>query len=167
MAELIDLVNTNGEIVERGVSRNDAERREGLYMQIVIAVIFNGLGQILVHERAATKQVNPGDVDHVCGGLLVGETPNLAAAREAKEELGVTVNGLRIIQQGVNPYNRYCYLLVGRTDDSPGDAELDPSEVAWAACYKPDELVEASESGRFTFVDGFFEDMQLALEAMK
>jgi 8-oxo-dGTP pyrophosphatase MutT (NUDIX family) len=166
MTELVDLVNVNGEIVERSVPRDDAEHRDGLHLQIVIAVIFNGLGQVLVHERAAIKRVNPGDVDHVCGGLWAGETPEQAAEREAQEEVGVIPNKLRIVRQGINPYNRYCYLMVGETDNNPG-TKLDPREVAWAAWHYPDELVEANASGRFTFVDGFFEDIEIALAEQK
>lgn len=57
-------------------------------MQIVIAVIFNSLGQVLVHRRAQTKRVNGGDIDHVCGGMRSGETPTDAARREAEGEVG-------------------------------------------------------------------------------
>lgn len=161
MSELVDLVNASGEIVERGVTRDDTEHRDGLHLQIVIAVVFNGLGQVLVHERAATKKVNPGDIDHVCGGILAGETPERAAVREAEEEVGVTLANLRMVRKGVNSYNRYCYLLVGKSDQEPA-AQLDPSEVAWAAYYEPSELAAANESGKLSFVDGFFEDMELA-----
>jgi len=163
MSELIDLVNRDGTVVKHSVVRDDAERYDGQYMQIVIAVITNGLGQVLVHERAKTKKVNPGDIDHVCGGILSGETPEDAVIREAKEEVGVIPKSLRIIRRGVNSYGRYCYLLHGVADElSP--KELDASEVSWAGYVSVDDLRAKNDSGELTFVGGFFEDLDTALD---
>lgn len=162
MSELIDLVNGEGEIIRPRVTRDDAEQYEGLHMQIVIAVITNGLGHVLVHQRAKTKRVNPGDIDHVCGGILSGETPEDAVRRESREETGIDPTDLKVMRQGVNPYNRYCYLLGGRSDDLPG-TNLDPQEVAWAAFMPVENLRAKNETGELTFVDGFFEDIEHAL----
>lgn len=159
MSELVDLVNRDGEIVRRAVERDDAEQYDGLHMQIVIAVITNGLGQVLVHERAKTKGVNPGDIDHVCGGILSGESPEAAAVREAKEEVGIEPKNLKVVREGVNPYGRYCYLLRGESDELP-PAELDAAEVTWAAYYPIDELRTKNKSSELTFVDGFFDDIE-------
>lgn len=161
MTELIDLVNFSGEIVERSVPRDDAKQHEDLYMQIVIAVIFNGLGKILVHERAKSKSVDGGKVDLVCGGLRSGETPEAGAIRETQEETGVTPKNLRVIRKGVNQYGRFCHLLVGQSNEDPS-AELDPKEAAWAKYYSPQELAEAEKFGKMTFVEGFFEDIEQA-----
>lgn len=154
----MDLVNSDGIIMERAVSRDDADNYDGLYMQIVIAVIRNGAGDILVHERAGVKDVNPGYIDHVCGGVLSGELPKPAAAREALEEVGVTPNNLEIVRKGLNPYRRYCYLLSGESDELP-PANLDAREVAWAGYFSVEELNAKNDSGEFTFVGGFFEDI--------
>jgi len=160
MSELIDLVNSNGEIAQRAIERDDADKYNDLYMQIVIAVVKNGRGEVLVHQRAKTKRVNPGDIDHVCGGILSGETPEDAAIREAKEEVGIKPDKLEIVRQGINTYGRYCYLLSGFSEAQPG-SELNPLEVEWAAYYPVETLQAKNESGEFTFVDGFFEDIEL------
>jgi 8-oxo-dGTP pyrophosphatase MutT (NUDIX family) len=162
MSELIDLVNIDGEIQRRAVSRDDADSYIGLYMQIVIAVVTNGLGHVLVHERSMTKSVNPGHIDHVCGGILAGEDPLTAAKREAKEEVGIEPENLKVVRRGVNIYGRYCYLLSGISEIEPPEM-LDSSEVSWAKYMSVEDLRVKGKSGEFKFVDGFFEDIEIAL----
>lgn len=161
-SERIDLVNSSGDIVKTDVERDDAAHYDGLYMQIIIAVIRNKKGEYLVHQRAHTKKVNPGDIDHVCGGMHAGETPEDATKREATEEGGVHIAEATVVRAGVNEYNRWRYLVTAYTDDEPDIALTDPSEVAAVGFYSYDELKAKQASGEFTFVDGFFEDIELA-----
>ncbi len=162
-SERIDLVNSSGEIVRRDVERDDAAHYDGLHMQIIIAIIRNAKGEFLVHERAHTKKVNPGDIDHVCGGMHAGETPEEATTREALEEGGVHLSEATVIWAGINEYNRWRYLVVAFTDDSPDISLTDPSEVASAGFYSYDDLRAKQQSGQFTFVNGFFEDIDLVM----
>lgn len=159
MAELIDLVDKTGKVIKIAVTRDDLARYPDLHMQIVIVVLRRG-EDVLVHARSLKKKVNPGDIDHVCGGILSGETPADAAIREAYEETGVKPKSLRIVAQGVNEYSRYRYLLVGESEDEPSVQE--PDEVEWVGYIHPDQLFQKSESGELTFVDGFFDDLSLA-----
>ncbi len=163
MPELIDLVNSDGVIVERAVPRNDLARYDNLYMQVAIVVIRNSLGAVLVHERAAVKPVAGGKVDHVCGGVKSGKTPEWTALDEAMDEVHVKPDNLRKVWTGLNVYDRYCHLFVGDSEYTPTPDELDPKEVAWAAYYQPDELRAKEKSGELEFVDCFFEDLDHAL----
>jgi 8-oxo-dGTP pyrophosphatase MutT (NUDIX family) len=159
MSELIDLVNSHGVVVKSGVTRDDATDYQDTFMQIVIAVIRNAAGEFLVHKRSMAKHVNPGDIDHVCGGIHSGETPEASVAREALEEGGVRLHTLNVVRQGINQYNRYCYLVEGYTADTPDISQLDPQEVEWVAFHPYQTLMQGKASGIFTFVDGFFEDI--------
>lgn len=163
MTETVDLVNGEGHVVKRAVPRQDAGRYEGLYLSIVIVVIFNGIGQILIHRRSLSKDVNPGDIDHVCGAVVSGETPHQAAHRETREELGVSLRSLHVLHRGINPYDRYRYLFMGETNESPRRDEIDPAEVDWVGYEHPAALIAKRESGELTFIDGFFDDLDVAL----
>ncbi len=127
--ELVDLVDASGIIKKHSIPRSETDSYPDLHLQIVIAVVLDKEGRMLVHKRAQTKRVNPGDIDHVCGGVMSGETPEEAAEREAVEETGVKPLNLKIVAQGVNKYNRYRYLLLGESNDQPG--EVNPAEVEW------------------------------------
>lgn len=162
MSELIDLVDATGKVARRGVERNDADRYEGLYMQIVVAVITNSLGEPLVHERSGTKTVSPNHVDHVCGGILSGETPEVAVMRESLEEVTVLPSNLRRVGEELNSYNRWRVLIAATCDDLPDTGRLNTDEVVWAG-YKPVAALRAQQStGEALFVDGFFEDLEMA-----
>lgn len=163
--ELVDLVDTSGVIQKTGIPRADVDRYPRFHMQIVIGVIFDSQDRILVHKRAHTKKVNPGDIDHVCGGIAAGETPEEALIRESLEETGIQPTNLQVVTKGINKYNRYRYLLIGEADREPGD--IDASEVEWVQYMKLDELRSKHFSGEFSFVDEFFEDTDRALKSRR
>lgn len=128
-------------------------------MQIVIAVVFDGLGRMLVQRRAV--EPNIGSLDHICGAVDSGEAPEVAAAREATEETGITPRNLRLVAQGINEYNRYRYLFIGQASDE--EPVGNPAEVQWVGYLHPDELRAGQAAGDLTFVDGFFEDIERTL----
>lgn len=161
-SEHIDLVDSSGKVVRANIPRDDAAHYDGLHMQVVIAVVRNKNGEFLVHQRALSKKVNPGDMDHVCGAMIAGENPETAAAREALEEGGVHITNAKIVHAGVNEYGRWRYLLAAVTDDEPDASLIDPTEVAHVGFYSLEALHQKQASGEFTFVDGFFDDIALA-----
>ena len=104
--ELVDLVDVSGNVKQRGVPRSEIELYPDLHLQIVIGVVINKEGFILVHKRARTKKVNPGDVDHVCGGVISGEKPEEAMVRESMEETGIRPLNVRIVASGINSFSQ-------------------------------------------------------------
>lgn len=158
--ELVDLVDSKGLVIERPVPRNKVEDYPDLHLQIVICVIFDKDGKVLVHKRAGTKKVNPSCIDHVCGGIKSGENQMDAVKRESLEETTLVSSNLRLLRQGVNKYNRYCFLFVGETNGIPNDT--DPNEVEWVRFMSIDELREKFIGNELKFVDDFFEDLEWA-----
>lgn len=104
--ELLDVTETKqGQIVakaERGIFRFF-----GMTTTCVHAVGFSG-NQLWAAQRTLTKQVDPGLMDTLSGGLVAaGELPEEALVRETAEEAGLTVN----IAQFETP----CHFLVTRS----------------------------------------------------
>ncbi len=89
MGELIDLVDADGRVQVKDVERDDAVDYGDLYMQIVIVVIFNGLGEVLVHQRASNDEVavEAGKVDVICGAVQAGENPKKQASAKLPKRL--------------------------------------------------------------------------------
>lgn len=160
MSELVDLVDGNGEIRQRSVARHEASEYKELHMQIAIVVAVDSLQRILVQRRGASKKIDPEKYDHICGGLMSGETPEQAAAREGLEETGVVLKNIRRVHSGVNEYNRWRHLLVAEAEGAPSISR--PEEVMWADYVEVDTLHQKHAAGE-GFVDGFFEDIELAL----
>lgn len=165
MIELVDLVDSEGIVIKTGVERGESMNLGGLHVQVAIVIIMNSAGNILVHRRSRNKKVNPGYIDHACGAIQSGESPETAGLREAEEEIGVTPKFLKLIKQGINEYNTYSYIFVGYSDETP--KIVTPEEVDWVGILSPTELKELNSSDKEKFVDGFFEDLELALSTKK
>lgn len=163
--EFVDLVDKSGVIKERNVPKQDIGKHPDLHLQIVIAVIFDKDGKILVQKRSLNKSSEAGSIDHICGAIRSGETPEQAAIRESIEETSIKPSELKIIDMKVNSYNRYRVLLIGHGEGIPGVSNLDETE--WAKFISFNELVEKHISGEWKFVDEFFEDTKKAIESKR
>jgi isopentenyldiphosphate isomerase len=163
--ELVDLVDANGVIQKQKVPRNEVDIHTDLHLQIVVAIIFNKAGEIVVEKRALTKSSEPGKIDNICGGVRHAETPKKTVMREAKEEAGISPNQIMLVRQGLNKYNRYRYLFIGTYEGKLG--QVNPNEVEWVRFMSPKELREKEASREFEFVGDFFEDMDIAIQALR
>lgn len=150
--ELIDLVDRTGTVIKKEIDRSQSREHDGLYMQVVLVVIERN-GRFLVHERGPQAS-HSGLLDHVCGAVSHGETWQNAAHRETLEETGVTLDSLHLIEQGINEYGRWRYLVAATTQDDPKVS--DHGVVAWARFMHPDETAELPQ------VDGFHKDLAKA-----
>ncbi|WP_144122444.1 NUDIX domain-containing protein [Catellatospora sichuanensis] len=162
MTELVDLVDAAGTVVRPGVARDDQERHDGAYLQIIVAVLLDGSGRALVNQRGPGKMIAPGRFNHVCGAVRSGEDPEQAALREAVEETGLAVERLTLLRHGINSYGRYCYLYAGLVDGEPDASRTRPAEVGWVGYLSAEELAQVRRQGQASFVDDFFEDMAAA-----
>ncbi len=86
--ELVDIVNENDEVtdtVERHVMREKHLPHRASYIAVM-----DPSGRFLIEIRTLTKDYAPGLFDAVVGGVMQhGEQPDLSAARELKEEVGL------------------------------------------------------------------------------
>lgn len=84
--ELLDIVNKNDEVI--GTMSRDAAHDTGQLHRVAAVFVFNENGDIYVqvHKKSG------GLYDHSVGGhISKGETYAQGAAREAKEELGISL----------------------------------------------------------------------------
>ena len=89
--ELVEVVDEAGTPI-RTVSRAEM-RLNRLRHRAVFVVVTNSANELLVHQRSDLKDLWPGRWDIAAGGVCaLGETWEHAAARELKEELGITAH---------------------------------------------------------------------------
>lgn len=101
MEEHIDIVNENG--IPTGVSVPKSEiHAKGHFHNTAHVWFYNSNGEILLQQRAASKVICPllWDVS-VAGHIDAGETPEQAAVREAKEEIGIDISENQLRKIGV------------------------------------------------------------------
>jgi 8-oxo-dGTP pyrophosphatase MutT (NUDIX family) len=165
--ELVDVVDGDGNVRMPGMRRIDVKNRKeeliskGLYQPIVTVVVFDDEGHIIAQVRGNAKGDDDGGMlDHVCGVIASGETWQVAAAREASEEIGVELRGLRLVDQRVNVYGRYRTLASAHAVGEP--RVLNPAEVSRILCLTPDDLYAMQREGD-GFVQGYFTDLELVV----
>ena len=159
MSEMVQLVDEDGNF-QRAVERDEVDEYPDSQMVIVELVLMNSVGEFLYHERHPSKS-EAGKIDHVCGAVREGETPEEAARREALEEVELEVGELKEVARGVNEYGRYRMLFVGEFDQVP---TLSPTneEASYVAKATLDELQAIQTAGQL-FVNSFFSSIDQAV----
>src|SRR6185437_14978987 len=83
-----DVVNEDDQII--GQAAKEQFQGSGLICRVAFVMLANTAGEILLHQRKATKKAYPLYWSGSAAGHLVsGESYEAAAARELKEEIGV------------------------------------------------------------------------------
>jgi isopentenyldiphosphate isomerase len=158
--ELVDVVDDEGRTVST-VSRREMRARRLPHRSTYI-LVFNRRGELFVHLRTPTKDVYPSHWDVAVGGVLAaGESFDVGASREVREELGVDLplEALFPIRYA-DPHTVVHGLVYRGIHDGP--FRLQPEEVvrgeflplraiaarAAEVPFSPDGLVVLAEYGR-------------------
>ncbi len=89
--ELFDIVDDKDEVIGQGTRQHIHE--QGLKHRAVHVIVFNKNRDCYLQKRSAWKDFNPSLWGSSCAGHLdAGESPEEAAQRELKEELGISDN---------------------------------------------------------------------------
>lgn len=89
--EIFDIVNINDEVIGQA-NRKECNSNPDLIHRAVFVLIFNNKKQPLWQKRSLSKDTSPGEwVTAVSGHVDAGESYDKTAVREAREELGVTI----------------------------------------------------------------------------
>lgn len=143
--ELVDVVDDHDQVVGT-VTRAEMRAKRLQHRAVSIAVVGTD-GRLLVHRRAATKDVWPGMWDLAAGGVVAaGEHYDDAARRELAEELGVRDVALEPLGEG--RFRDESVALIGRgyrcVHDGPfefTDGEVE--EVRWVDAQELAALMAA------------------------
>lgn len=126
----------------------DCHLGEGRLHRAFSLLVFDERGRLLLQQRASRKLLWPGFWSNsCCSHPRPGETPEIAARRRARQELGIDVQPRFLYR--FRYYARYldlgaehelCSVLVARTRDR---IQIDPAEVADWRFLTPAEVSEA------------------------
>jgi isopentenyldiphosphate isomerase len=128
--ELIDLLDENGKVV--GIVRRGEVRRRRLPHRCVYILVFNSRGDLLIHQRTATKDVFPSYWDVAFGGIpMAGESFGEAAEREGNEELGIEIAPVELFPFRYKDQFAQAHAMVYRAvSDGPFQFQIEEVERA-------------------------------------
>ena len=92
MEEILDMYDSNKIKTSKKYIRGSNNLKENEYVIVVEVLILNSKNEILLSQRAGSKKLNPLKWETTQGSVKNGEDSKMAAVRELKEELGISIN---------------------------------------------------------------------------
>jgi len=126
-------------------------RQERLIHRATYIMVFNSRGHILVQKRTQTKDIYPGLLEMAAGGVVAaGETYEESAARELKEETGIT--GVELVSHLDFYFEDSSNRVWGRLFSCKWDGRLtfQEEEVEWGKFFTLPDLAMQMSKGIFT-----------------
>lgn len=150
--EIVAIVDENNNAAG-AVTRREM-RAKGLPHRATYIAIFNSRGELYVQRRTMTKDVYPGLLDPVAGGVVqAGESYEESAERELAEEMGI--RGVALKAQFDFYFAAGMAKVWGRLFRCQWDGPVvpQPEEVAEVVMLSPDEIL--ANPSKFT-PDGYY-----------
>lgn len=148
--EWFDLINTNGETIG-AAPRSVCHALPGLLHRAVHVLVFHPDGRLFLQKRSATKDLQPGKWDTSVGGHPgLGESNDIAAHREMREELGVEPAGLEFAFSCTWRSSVETEWITSYATIHAGPFQLDPVEIDEGRFWTIDEIARSLDSSRFT-----------------
>ena len=138
--ELFDVVDDRDEVIGQEL-RTEVHRRNLLHRAVHVLVI-NSRGLVFLQKRSGRKDTFPGAWDSSASGHLgVGESYDLAAARELEEEIGLRPSHPleRLFRIAACPETGYEFVWVYRYN-SDGPLTLNAEEIEAGDWFEPKQV---------------------------
>lgn len=151
--EIFPLVDEDGNVIGQA-SRKECHSGSKLLHPVIHLHIFNSKGELYLQKRSATKDIQPNKWDSSVGGHIdLGETPEIAAKREAREEIGLQDVTIHFIQKYIIETDRereltYCFYSI--SNETP---HADMNEVTDGRFWNISEI--ADQLGKDIFTPNF------------
>lgn len=160
--EIFPLVDETGNTIGQA-SRSKCHDGSKLLHPVIHLHVFNSQGELFLQKRSASKDIQPGKWDSSVGGHIdLNETPQQAALREAKEEIGL--QGIQIhyinkyiIETSIERELTYCFYTIYN-----GEFSVDLKEVSEGKFWNISEI--SAQLGKNIFTPNFELDFKNFLD---
>lgn len=149
--EIFDVVDARDEVI--GQQTRVEVHKLGLLHRAVHVLIFNSRGELFLQKRSQKKDCFPGAWDSSASGHLdVGESYDVCAVRELREELGLALPAplRRLFKINACPDTGFEFVWIYR-GESEGPMTLHPEEIEQGGWFGPRQISQwiAERPGEF------------------
>lgn len=147
--ELMDILDCNGNPTGEVHVRGSGSAHHG-YVGAVTVCVINSQGQMLIQQRVNDKGWG-GLWDVTCGGAMThGETPQMSAMREVKEEMGLDIDLTGVRPSLITTFsNGFSFCFVVNRDVEMEEVVLQKEEVQDARFASKEEILALLKEERF------------------
>ncbi|MBP3913968.1 MAG: NUDIX hydrolase [Lachnospiraceae bacterium] len=154
MEEYFDVYDERKQKTGRTMARKGYFLHEGEYCLIVLGIIQKPDGRFLITKRSADKRWAAGAWEVPGGGVRAGESSEDAVRREVKEETGLTVSSILLIDTYSNVDlkrgdNYFVDIYFIREEFDEKDVRIDPHEATGFQLASFDEIKALEDEGKF------------------
>ena len=151
--ELIQIVDENGNFTGQIMDRKEAHDKNLLHNEIAVFII-NDKKQVLLQKRSANKRFNPNKWALCAGHVDAGESLEIAALREIKEEIGldVLIDELKpflerefTIRDSNSHITYFYYIKCNKSEDEFIIQNEELSEVKWFDINKVIDMIKQND----------------------
>ncbi len=138
--EIFDVVNERDEVIDRKPRRE--VHRLGLLHRATHVLVFNSRGEVFLQKRSMKKDRQPGVWDSSASGHVdSGEDYDTSAARELREEIGLSVTQPleRLFKINACEATDGEFVWVYRCHHD-GPFELNPEEIDTGGWFAPEKV---------------------------
>lgn len=172
--ELIDVFDSDNNYLGYSLERDEVHNKN-LFHHHVSAWIMNCKGEVLLQQRAFTKNKNPGKWSKTGGHVEALDDCAEAIKREVYEEIGLSVPDseiecIEIFKSNNSSENYFAYGYIFFTDKKENEFILKKDEVESVKYYSVEEMEEIRKrnDSNYTFCnwneDGFNKQISLLKE---
>ena len=159
MDELIDILTKDGELTGNNCLKSEAHQK-GLYHATIHVWFYTTNEKVLLQKRASVKKVFPNLWDvSVAGHIGSGEKIELAAIREVKEEIGLSIKTTDLVKIGfrkdeiTHPNgildNEFKHLFLCKLEKEVSELKMQQGEVDDLELFDLSILKNTTKHGSF------------------
>ena len=149
--ELFPVVDSSGNVIG-SASRKECHSGTFLLHPVIHLHVFDVFGKLFLQHRSLSKDIQPGKWDTSVGGHIdFGETVEEALAREAREELGLSLTTTVPLYTYIHRSDKEAeYVNTFATVCNPTEITIDYNEISEGLFFEMQTIESLLQTGCFT-----------------
>lgn len=158
--EILNLYDNKKNKSVKTLIREKGDPLDGEFKLSVHLWIMNDEGKFLIQRRSANRKTNPNKWAFTGGAVDFGEESYQGAIREAKEEMGISLNPENVeFLLGFKREHDFVDVFLAKDNTNINDVKMQEDEVSESRWVTPLELAQIISNGDFVPAINLYYDL--------